>query len=97
MKLSLSGKIIALVMLTVLVVGGVTFWAAYYSFSKGFDDQAARGIDATAKAVQGSLDDMMDKLKKHSVSFSSRSDIMDAVAKKGHGGTAAARQGIAHE
>ena len=82
MKLSLSGKIIALVLLTVLVVGGVTFWSAYYSFSKGFDEQATRGIDITAKAVQGTLDDMLDKMKKHALSFSTRTDIVEAVAKK---------------
>jgi hypothetical protein len=81
-RLSLSGKIVALVLLTVLVVGGITFWSTFYFFSRGFDEQAERGIEVTATAIQGTLDDLMDKLKEHALSFATRSDLAEAVVKK---------------
>ena len=43
-NLSLSGKIIGLVILTVLMVGGATFGSSFFFLSKGYDEQAERDI-----------------------------------------------------
>ncbi|MHC1728147.1 MAG: methyl-accepting chemotaxis protein [Syntrophobacteraceae bacterium] len=81
-RLSLSGKIIALVLITVVVVSGATFGAAYHFFSKGFDEQSEKTIDLTSAAIQQTLNDMMDEVKMHAVSFASRPDLAEAVEKK---------------
>ena len=81
-RISLSGKIVSLILLTVIVVGGATFVSAYYFFVKAFDDQATSRVTQSAAAVQGILDDMVDKVKKHAVSFSVRPDLAVAVEKK---------------
>ena len=81
-RISFSGKIVGLVLFTVIVVGGATFGSAYYFFNKSFDEQAEQRIDLTSAAVQGTLDDLSDKVKKHAVSFSTRPDLAEAVEKK---------------
>src|SRR5208337_2433293 len=84
-RIPFSGKIVALVLFTVIVVGGATFGSAYYFFSRSFDEQAEKRIDLTSAAVQGTMDDLSDKMKKHAVSFSTRPDLVETVAKKDTG------------
>ncbi|MGA2227991.1 MAG: methyl-accepting chemotaxis protein [Syntrophobacteraceae bacterium] len=81
-RISFSGKIVALVVFTVIVVGAAAFGSAYYFFSKSFDEQAEKRIDLTSTAVQGTLDDLADKVKKHALSFSTRPDLAEAIEKK---------------
>ena len=81
-KVSITGKIIGLVVLTVIAVGGTTFGFSYYFLSRGFDGQAEREIMAASAAVQAVLDDTMDRIKKNAVSFASRKDLAEAVAAK---------------
>ncbi len=82
LRVSFSGKIVALVVLVVLVVGGITFGSAFYFFSSGFDEQAENNIDLIATAVQGNVDDTFRSIKEHAVSFASRPDLAEALAKK---------------
>jgi len=81
-SLSFSGKLIGLVLMIVLVVGGVTFSSAYHFFFEAFDRQAQQEIEFTSTAVQGILEDLTDKVKEHAVSFAARPDLVEAVAKK---------------
>ncbi len=81
-RIPFSGKIVALVLFTVIVVGGATFGSAYYFFSRSFDEQAEKRIDLTSAAVQGTMDDLSDKMKKHAVSFSTRPDLVETIEKK---------------
>ncbi len=81
-RVSFSGKIVGLILLTVIVVGGATFGSAYYFFSKSFDEQAEKRIDQTSEAVQWIIDDLLDKLRRHAVSFSTRPDLAEAVERK---------------
>src|SRR5208283_5105560 len=81
-RISFSGKIVALVVFTVIVVGAAAFGSAYYFFSKSFDEQAEERIDLTSTAVQGTLDDLADKVKKHALSFSTRPDLAEAIETK---------------
>ena len=81
-QVSLSGKIIGLVLFTVVVISFTTFGSAYYFFSKGSDEQSQKFIDLTAQAVQERVADLADKLKMHAVSFAARPDLGEAVEKK---------------
>ena len=81
-KVSITGKIIGLVVLTVIAVGGTTFGFSYYFLSRGFDGQAEREIMAASAAVQAVVDDTMDRIKKNAVTFASRKDLAEAVAAK---------------
>lgn len=79
-KVPITGKIIGLVVLTVIVVGGATFGFSYYFLSKGFDGQAEREVTAASAAVQAVVDDTLDRIRKNAVSFASRKDLAEAVA-----------------
>ncbi|MEN6486291.1 MAG: methyl-accepting chemotaxis protein [Syntrophobacteraceae bacterium] len=78
-RLSLSGKITALVLFTVIIISCTTFGFAYYFFSNGFDQQSKKSIDLTAQAVKERLSDMAEGLKINAVSFASRPDLVEAV------------------
>ena len=81
-RLSLSGKITALVLFTVIIISGTTFGFSFYFFSKGFDEQSKKAIDLTSQAVKERTADMAERLKTHAVSFASRPDLLEAVVKK---------------
>ena len=82
--ISFSGKMISLILVTVLLVGGTAFGSAYYFFSKAFDEESENRVSLTATAVQGVLDDKLEKVKRNAESFSTRPDMIDAVAAKIH-------------
>jgi methyl-accepting chemotaxis protein len=82
MKISFSGKITGLVILTALTIGITIFGTAYYYLLKGYDEQAEKEIAATASAVQVSINEMMDNMKRHAVSFAAQRDVAEAVEKK---------------
>ncbi len=81
-QISISGKIVGLVLFTVIVVGAAAFGSAYYFFTRSFEEQAEKRVNLTSKAVQGTLDDLADKVKRHAVSFSTRPDLAEAAEKK---------------
>ena len=81
-RISLSGKIVALVLFTTIVVGGATFGSAYHYFSKSFDEYAEKRIDLASAGVQGVMDDMVEKVKGHALSFSARPDLTEALERK---------------
>ena len=81
-RISFSGRIVGLVLFTVMVVGGATFGSAYHFFTTSFDQHAEERIDLTSAAVQGTLDDVLDKVKRHAVSFAARPDLAEAIERK---------------
>ncbi len=81
-NISLTGKIISLIILTVLIVGGVTFVSAYYFLSKGYDEQAEKEIAMTSRMIQVNFDDLKEKVKGSAASFAGRPDVAAAVEKK---------------
>jgi methyl-accepting chemotaxis protein len=81
-NLSLTGKIIGLVIMTVLVVGGATFGSSFYFLSKGYDEQAEKDIATTSKMIQTNFNDLKDKVKAATAAFADRPDIASAVEKK---------------
>ncbi len=81
-NVSLTGKIIGLIIVTVLIVGGATFGSAYYFVSKGYDEQAEKEIAMTSQMIQVNFNDLKEKVKGSAVSFAGRPDVVAAVEKK---------------
>ena len=81
-NLSLTGKIIGLVGLTALIVGGATFGSASYFLSRGYDQQAEKEIDMTSRMIQANVDTMKENVKGTAAAFASRPDVAAALDKK---------------
>ncbi|MCE5243686.1 MAG: methyl-accepting chemotaxis protein [Syntrophobacteraceae bacterium] len=81
-RLSLSGKIIVLVLFTVVVISATTFGFAFFFFSRGLGEQSEKAIDLTAHAVRSALAEKAELLKRFSTSFAARPDLAEALAKK---------------
>ena len=81
-SLSLTGKIIGLIMTTVLIVGGATFGSAFYFLSKGYDEQAEKEVALISKMIQANLDDLKEKVKDSATSLAGRPDVTAAMEKK---------------
>ncbi|MHB8908502.1 MAG: methyl-accepting chemotaxis protein [Syntrophales bacterium] len=79
---SLTGKIIGLVILTALIVGGATFISAFYFLSKGYDEQAEKEIAMTSRMIQVNFNDLKEKVKGSAASFAARPDVAAAMEKK---------------
>jgi methyl-accepting chemotaxis protein len=81
-SISLSWKIIGLVVLTVAVLGFSTFGLVYYFLSSGYDKQAVKEISLTAGTVQGVLNEAMAKAKLQAAAFATDPRLIEAAAKK---------------
>ena len=81
-RIPFSGKVVALVLFTVIFVGGATFGSAYYFFSKSFDEQAQKKMELISVEIQRTLNDLLDRVKRHAASFSTRPDLAEAVERK---------------
>jgi len=82
LKLSLAGKIVGLVLLTVAVLGFSTFGMVYYFFSSGYDKQAEKEIGNTAKSVQGLINDTMAETKTQAIALAADPRLAEAITKK---------------
>lgn len=81
-RISFGWKIVWLVVVAVIVVGGATFGSAYYYFSKSFDQQADERIDLAAAAVQVTVDDLLNKMRSIAATFASRPDLAEATEQR---------------
>ena len=81
-NISLTGKIIGLVILTALIVGGATFGSAFYFLTNGYEEQSEKAIALTSKSIQANVEDMMVKVKGNAAAFAGRPDVAAAVEKK---------------
>ncbi len=81
-NVSLTGKIIGLIIVTVLIVGGATFGSAFYFLSKGYDEQAEKEVSMTSQMIQVNFNDLKEKVKGSAASFAGRPDVAAAVEKK---------------
>jgi methyl-accepting chemotaxis protein len=80
--LSLSWKIVGLVMLTVAVLGFSTFGMVYYFFSTGYDKQAEKEISMTSGYVQGVVNESLAKAKIQTAAFANDPRLIEAAVKK---------------
>ncbi len=81
-NISLTGKIIGLVIICILIVGGTTFASAFYFLSRGFDEQAEQDVATTSKLIQSSFEDLKEKVKIVAIAYAGRPDVAAAVEKK---------------
>jgi len=81
-RLSLAGKIVGLVLLTVAILGFSTFGLVYYFLSSGYDKQSEKEIGTTAGTVQGVVNETMAKTKMQATAVAADPRLIDAVAKK---------------
>lgn len=81
-NISLTGKIIGLVIMTVLIVGSATFISAYFFLSKGYDEQAEKEIAMISQMIQTNFGDLKENLKGTAISYAGRPDFATAVEKK---------------
>ncbi len=82
MKLSFSGKIIGLIIVAVIVVGGAIFGSTYYFVSREFNKQAQEDITTRADSVQSSLDKLKEKITGVAYLVASRPDVASAIENK---------------
>ena len=81
-RLSLAGKIVGLVLLTVAILGFSTFGLVYYFLSSGYDKQAEKEISMSAAVVQGVVNEAMAKTKLQATAVAADPRLIEAVAKK---------------
>jgi methyl-accepting chemotaxis protein len=81
-NVSLKGKIIGLIIMTVLIVGGATFGSSFYFLSKGYDEQAERDIAMTSRMIQNNFDDLKQRVKTATTAIAERPDVATAMEKK---------------
>ena len=82
MNFALTGKIVCLIILTAVIVGGATFGSALYFLSQGYDEQAESGIALTAGMVQAKLADLQENVRSSAASLAGRPDVANAIEKK---------------
>lgn len=80
--LSLSVKIVGLVLLTVVILGFSTFGMVYYYLSSGYDNQAEKEIGTTAVAVQRIVNEAMGKTKSQATAIATDPKLAEAITKK---------------
>ena len=82
MKLTLSKRIIGLVIVVVCIVSGATFGTTYFFVSKDSDEQSQREVGISAEAVQESLEDIKEKVMAAASQVALRIDVASAIEKK---------------
>ncbi len=82
MRLSLSGKIVGLILMTVAVLGFSTFGLVNYYLSTGYDKQAEKEIAATADTVKDIIQQVMEKTKKAAAAMAADPYLISSMEKK---------------
>ena len=81
-KMGFARKITGLVVFATMITGIATFGTAYYFLLTAYDEQAEKEIAATAAAVELSVNEMTERMKRHALSFAAQRDVAEAVGKK---------------
>jgi hypothetical protein len=82
MRLTFSAKILSLMVITVLVVGGAIFTFTSYFLSGRFDEQAQQLVDTLAANVQSEVGQLNAKAMEASIFIASRPDVIEGMKKK---------------
>jgi methyl-accepting chemotaxis protein len=82
MKLTISKRIITLVVATVLVLSGVFFGTLYYFLSKSFNQQFEADLSRSADMVQSQLDELKSKIMGVTHLLANRPDVAAAIENK---------------
>jgi len=82
MKLTLSKRIIGLVIVAVCIVSGATFGTTYFFVSKDSDEQSQREVAISAEAIQESLEGIKERIIAAASQVALRLDVASAIEKK---------------
>lgn len=80
-KLSLFGKIIGLILITVFLVGGVVYWTSFFMLSHAVYGESQTEIKKMSGLVQVHVDDLSDKAVHIAATMAERPDLIAAVEK----------------
>ncbi|MFH0997251.1 MAG: methyl-accepting chemotaxis protein [Pseudomonadota bacterium] len=81
MRISLFGKIIGLIVITAVLVGGIVYGTSYFMLSRGLHEQGQSEIKKLAALVQVYVDDLKDKAVITAAVLVERQDLIMAVEK----------------
>ncbi len=79
MKLSFSGKIVGLIVLSVLIISISIFGLTYYQTMRGLDEQSQNEVLMRAEAVQAYLEDLKEKAAGIAYLIATRPDVASAI------------------
>ncbi|MGV8079116.1 MAG: methyl-accepting chemotaxis protein [Syntrophales bacterium] len=82
MKITLSGKILGLVALTILLAGGAVFTTSYLLFSSGLDDQGQTETKAMSHIVQRHVEEQQGLAAGAAATLASHPDLIAAVERR---------------
>ena len=81
MRSSLFGKVIGLIAITAILVGGAVYGTSYLTITRGLQEQAQAEIKKMAGLVQGHVDELKDKASTTAAVLAVREDLVTAVEK----------------
>jgi len=84
-KISIFGKIISLIMLTAILVGGIVYWTSFFMISRAVFEESQREIKKMSGLVQGHVDDLKEKAGSTAAVLADRRDLIEAVEKGDNG------------
>ena len=79
--ISIFGKIISMIVVTVVLVGGIVYWTSYFMLSGAVYDQSQSEIKTMSTLLQGHVDDMKNKAVTTAEAVAGRPDLISAVEK----------------
>jgi len=82
MKLTLSKRIIGLVIVVVCIVSGATFATTYFFVSKDSEEQSQKEVRISTEAIQESLEGIKEKVMAVASQVTLRLDVASAIEKK---------------
>ena len=80
--ISLFGKILGMLIIAIVLVGGVIFWVSYFMTSSGLHEQGQAQITQMADLVKGYVADQTDKAVMAAANLAADPDLIIAVEKK---------------
>jgi methyl-accepting chemotaxis protein len=81
MRISLFGKVIGLIVVTAVLVGGIVYGTSYIMLSRGLHEQGQSEIKKVAGLVQGYVDDLKERAVTTAAVLAERQDLIMAVEK----------------
>ena len=80
-KISIFGKIISLVILTAILVGGIVYWTNFFMLRRAVFEDSQREIKKMSGLVQGHVDDLKERAVSIASVLAERPDMIEAVEK----------------
>ena len=79
MKISLFGRIIGLIVITAVLVGGIVYWTSFFMLSRAVYGQSQSEVKKMAGLVQGHMDDLKDRAITTAAVLAERQEMVTSV------------------